>query len=62
MKKLLKRIFKFIVCDRWIVVRSKWPYPAGYATYNPYKKTYLDFVKNKSYAKQICEELNNDSV
>jgi len=55
MKKLRKRRQGL-----WEVRRCAWPYPEGYATYNPRSRTILDTGLTHSHAKAICKELNRE--
>ena len=51
-------LLKSIIGDVWEVRRCLFPYPEGYATYNPYKRTILDTGLTKEEAQRICDELN----
>jgi len=48
------KLFKRIIGNWWVVRRSCWPYPAGYVTYNKFKKTMLDFVPTLEQALELC--------
>ncbi len=54
-----KRVLKKIKGDRWEVRRCLWPYPEGYATYNPATQTILDTGLTKVRAQEICDQLNS---
>lgn len=52
-------IWKRLTGNWWVVRRCAFPYPEGYATYLPAKKTVLDTGLTKEHAQKICdEELN----
>jgi len=57
--KRLKKLGKRIIGDHWVVRRCIWPYPEGYATYNPFRRTILDTGLTKEQAEELCKELNN---
>lgn len=57
---MIKEILKRIIGDRWIVRPCCFPYPEGYATYNPFKHMTLDTGLTKEQAKQICEKMNKE--
>lgn len=59
---MIKEILKRIINDRWIVIPCRFPYPEGYATYNPSINTILDTGLTKEQAKQICEEMNKEKA
>ena len=42
----------------WEVRPCTWPYPEGYATYNPSTKTVLDTGLSREQAQIICDQLN----
>lgn len=44
---------------RWIIVRTGWPYPEGYGTWNERKSTLLDSGFTYADAKAACKELNS---
>lgn len=52
------RILKWIIRDWWVVRRCCFPYPEGYATYNPFRNTILDTGLPKWQAKEICRVMN----
>jgi hypothetical protein len=58
--RLLRKISKRLTKDWWEVRRTCWPYPEGYATYNPAKKTILDTGLTKEQAEELCKELNSN--
>lgn len=45
----------------WIVIKTIWPYPDGYGTYNKKTRTLLDSGLSKSEAQQACDQLNDRS-
>lgn len=55
----LKRFWKWICGDWWEVRRCCWPYPEGYGTYNPARRTILDTGLTREQAVKICAELNS---
>ena len=57
---MIKKILKRILNNRWIVRSCRFPYPEGYATYNPFRKIILDTGLTKKQAEQICEEMNKE--
>jgi len=56
--KLVGKCWRWIIGDWWVVRRCEFPYAAGYATYNPYRKTVLDTGLSKTDALAICKGLN----
>ena len=54
----MKRFWKWLIGDWWVVRRCTWPYQEGYATFNKYKNTVLDTGITKQEAEEICKELN----
>ncbi len=57
-KWIKRKVRVYILGDRWVVRKCRWPYAEGYATYNPHKKTVLDTGLREGDAKDICKELN----
>ena len=58
LQRLVRRCWKRIIGDWWVVRRCGWPYPKGYATYNSFRDTILDTNLTKEHAQRICDELN----
>lgn len=55
----IKVILKWLVGDKWILVRTIWPYPEGYGTYNKFRRTLLDSGLTKLEAIETCKDLNH---
>lgn len=55
--KYIKRFFKFVVRDWWVVKRGCFPY-SGYCTYNPLRRMILDTGLTKEHAQEICNNMN----
>ena len=48
-----------LIGNYWRPIRTIWPYPIGWGTYNKYKNTLLDSgLPSKEYAQHVCDELN----
>jgi hypothetical protein len=58
MAKKLIRLWRWLRGDWWEVRRCEFPYPEGYATYNPASRTILDTGLTRDRAASICRELN----
>lgn len=58
MKRLLTRLWRRCCGRWWIVRRCGWPYPGGYASYLPARKTILDTGLTREAAQAACDELN----
>lgn len=56
--KYLKILFKRLSGNWWVVRRSLFPFPEGYATYNPLKDTILDTGLTKQNAIDLCKKYN----
>lgn len=57
--KTIEQLLKTAVLgDKWEVRKCLFPYPEGYATYNPFTRTILDTGLTKERAQEICDELN----
>lgn len=54
----MKRFWKWLTRNWWVVRRGRWPYRTGYCTYNLRKRMVLDTGLTKTEARQICRELN----
>lgn len=54
----MKKLFKIITGNWWVVRATLWPFPEGYGTYLPSKNMILDTGLTKEHAQQICDELN----
>jgi hypothetical protein len=57
---MIKKIIKKLTGNQWEVRRCCWPYPDGYATFNPSKNMVLDTGLTKQEAQERCDELNAD--
>ena len=57
---MIKKILKWLMYDKWIAIPCRFPYPEGYATYNPSIRTILDTGLTKEQAEQICEKMNKE--
>lgn len=55
---MLNQLKKRVTGNWWEVRRCLFPYPEGYATYNPAKRMILDTGLSKERAQRICDELN----
>lgn len=55
---LIIKLFRRLIGDWWVVRACRWPYPEGYATYNPFRHTMLDSGLTKERAQQICDGMN----
>lgn len=63
MKRILK--WKWVMRLRgelWVVRKSIWPYPEGYATYRPGTKTILDTGLTKEAAELECLKMNDPEL
>jgi hypothetical protein len=59
---LSKRLWKRLIRNWWRPRKAVWPYPEGWATYNPWKRTFLDMgLSSEEYAQEICDKLNGVS-
>ena len=55
---MIRKIWKWLVGDKWVVVRTVWPYPNGYGTMNEYRNMLADAGLTKEHAQSICDEMN----
>lgn len=56
----LNQMINRIIGNWWIVRKCEFPFPKGYATYNPAKKTILDTGLTKKQAQDICDTMNKE--
>lgn len=54
----MKRLWRWIIGDWWVVKRSGWPYPDGWATYNRKRCMILDTGLSREKALEECARLN----
>lgn len=54
----IRKLWRRLRGDWWEPRRCCWPYPEGYATYNPARKTILDTGLTRDEAIAICANLN----
>jgi len=52
----------YLITGRWRVIRTIWPYPHGYGTYNERKSMLLDTGLSKAEAQERCAELNKNNI
>lgn len=52
-------VWRWLIRDRWVVVRCGWPYPEGYCAHNPHRKTSIDHGLSREDAEESCKELNS---
>lgn len=54
----MKRLWRRLIGNWWVVRRSLWPYRGKYSTYNGYKRCILDTGLTRERAQQICDAMN----
>lgn len=53
-----QRFLRWLRNDWWIAKNFGFPYPEGWAVYNPKKGAVMETGMNKTHAKLICRKLN----
>lgn len=57
--KAIRRAWRKLTGNWWIVKRTTWPYRPYYAAYNPAKRTVFDGYRTREDSQEECDLLNN---
>jgi hypothetical protein len=61
-KGFVRKAIDRLTRNRWEIRRCLWPFPEGYATFNPGTNTILDTGLTKQRAQEICDQMNETTT